>query len=295
MKEMPSECLAEMKVGDKKTHTLLTGEVVSLDKVIRCKEHSSLSRLTSVTSYVMKFVRALKRAISRSPGALDVEEPPTAQVLWIRESQRQLMETTWTKLFGLFRDEWRCGGRLHHTNIPLSTKHPILLPREHPLTSLIVRRAHERVFHNGIKETLTEVRSAYWIIKGRSLVRKLIHQCTICRFESPHYQVPPPPPLPEFRVSEQPPFTFTGVDFAGPLYIKYPGSPESSKVWLCLFTCCVVRAVHLDLVPDITTTTFLRCLKRFVARRGIPRRIMCDNGKTFKCAANVLQDILNQH
>ena len=186
MKEMPSECLAEMKVGDKKTHTLLTGEVACLDKVIRCKEHSSLSRLTSVTSYVIKFVRALKRAISRSPDALNVEELPTAEVLWIRESQRQLKEdkhfTTWTKQFGLFRDEnqiWRCGGRLHHANIPLSTKHPILLPREHPLTSLIVRRAHERVFHNGTKETLTEVRSAYWIIKGRSLVRKLIHQCTI--------------------------------------------------------------------------------------------------------------------
>ena len=108
MKEMPSECLAEMKVGDKKTHTLLTCEVASLDKVIRCKEHSSLSRLTSVTSYV-KFVQALKRAISHSPDSLDAEEPSTAEVLWIRESQRQLMEdkhfTTWTKQFGLFRDE----------------------------------------------------------------------------------------------------------------------------------------------------------------------------------------------
>lgn len=94
--------------------------------------------------------------------------------------------------------------------MPPSTKHPFLLPRDHHLTSLIVRRAHERVFHNGTKETLTEVRSGYWIVKGRSLVRKLIHHCTVChRYEGPHYQVPPPPPLPEFRVSEQPPFTFT--------------------------------------------------------------------------------------
>lgn len=184
---------------------------------------------------------------------------------------------------------------MHHANISLSAKHPILLPRDHYLTSLIVRRAHERVFHNGTKETLIEVRSDYWIIKGRSLVRKLIHHCKICRrYEGSHYKVPPPPPLLEFCVSEQPPFTFTGVDFAGPLYIRYPGSSESSKVWLCLYTCCVVRAVHSDLVPDMTTTTILRCLKRFVARRGLPRRIISDSGKTFKCAAKRLQGIPNQ-
>ena len=158
-----------------------------------------------------------------------------------------------------------------------------------------MHRAHERVFHNGIKETLTEVRSKFWILKGRSLVRKLIYRCPVCRrFEGPRYSVPPPPPLPEFRVSEQPPFTFTGVDFAGPLYIRYPGKPECSKVWLCLFTCCVVRAVHLDLVPNLTTPAFLMCLKRFVARRGIPRRMISDNGRTFKGAAKVLFSMQKQ-
>lgn len=70
------------------------------------------------------------------------------------------------------------------------------------------------------------------------------------------------------------PFGSTGVDFAGPLYIRYPGNKNTSKVWLCLFTCAVIRAVHLDLVPDMSTSAFLRCLKRFVARRGIPQRIM---------------------
>ncbi len=93
---------------------------------------------------------------------------------------------------------------------------------------------------------------------------------------------------------EQSPFTNTGVDFAGPLYVRYPGSTKSSKVWLCLFTCCVVRAVHLDLVPDMTATAFLRCLKHFVARRGLPRRIISDNAQTFKCAAKTVQAMLSQ-
>ena len=136
-------------------------------------------------------------------------------------------------------------------------------------------RAHDKVYHNGTKETLTEVRSEFWIIKGRSLVKKLIHKCRICRrHEGPHYQVQPPPPLPEYRVSRQSPFESTGVDFAGPLYVRYPGKNETSKVWLCLFTCAVIRAVHLDLVPDMSATSFVRCLKRFVARRGGSFRIM---------------------
>ncbi len=95
-------------------------------------------------------------------------------------------------------------------------------------------------------------------------------------------------------MSERPPFTFTGVDFAGPLYVRYPGNTETRKVWLCLFTCCVTRAVHLDLVPDMTTTAFLRCLKRFVARRGVPIRIISDNGQTFKCADKKIQAMMKQ-
>ena len=132
----------------------------------------------------------------------------------------------------------------------------------------------------------------FWILKGRSLVRRVIHQCPVCRrYESPHYQVPPPPSLPEFRVSEQPPFKFTRVDFAGPLYVRYPNNKE---VRICLFTCCVIQAVHLDLVPNMTTTAFFRCLKRFVSRKGLPRRIISHNGRTFKGAVKVLQSIVKQ-
>ena len=63
---------------------------------------------------------------------------------------------------------------------------------------------------------------------------------------------------------------------------------------MCLFTCCVVRAVHLDLVPDMTATTFLRSLKRFVSRKGIPSKILSDNGKTFKHAAKLVRSLLKQ-
>ena len=97
-----------------------------------------------------------------------------------------------------------------------------------------------------------------------------------------------PPALPAFRVQEQPPFTFTGVDYAGPLYTR---SKEASKVWICLFTCCVTCAVHLELVTDMLTDSFIRCLKLFAARRGMPKRILSDSDKSFKAAAVFLERI----
>ena len=147
--------------------------------------------------------------------------------MWIKVSQQRLVKdkrfSNWTTQFGLYHDGeglWRCGGCLQHADISTSAKYPIILPRDHHLMLLVVRSAHNKVHHNGTKETLTEVRSRFWVVNGRSLVRKIGQQCRICwQCEGPHYQVPPPPPLPEFHMREQPPLTFIGVDFAGPLYV----------------------------------------------------------------------------
>lgn len=107
-------------------------------------------------------------------------------------------------------------GRLDNADLPYTTRHPALLYKQHHLTFLITQDAHDRVKHNGVKETLIEIRSKYWIVKGRQFVRKVIHKCTVChKFEGLPQPAPPPPPLPEFRVKE-PAFMYTGVDFAGP-------------------------------------------------------------------------------
>lgn len=119
-----------------------------------------------------------------------------------------------------------------------------------------------------------------------------MHHCVLCRrFEGAACQAPPS--LPTFRVKEEPPFSYTGVDFAGPFYVRMTGLSKSNKVWLCLYTCCVTRAVHLETVPDLSTETFIRCLKRFAARRGLPHQFLSDNGKTFKAAAKVIQAVLS--
>ena len=94
-------------------------------------------------------------------------------------------------------------------------------------------------------------------------------------------------------MTESPPFAYSGVDFAGPLYIKQDDGSESAKVWIALFTCCVTRAVHLELVPDLTAKTFLRSFKRYTARRGIPIQVISDNAKTFTSAAQTLEKLFD--
>ena len=93
--------------------------------------------------------------------------------------------------------------------------------------------------------------------------------------------------MPEFRAQASLPFAKVGLDFAGPLFVK-DGKRNMSKVYIALFTCAVTRAVHLELVQDMSVDVFLRSFRRFVARRGSPTMVVSDNAKTFKLAAKLI-------
>ena len=269
---MPEPCSQELKSASKPSHNLLAIERKStIGDLMSCEDFSDLRKLLRVTAYVLRAVdrfKTEKKTDSSLPITLTPQEIVAAEILWIFHAQESILQKDFNALksqLGLFRDDrrlWRCGGRLQNSEIPYSAKHPILLPRNHPFTALIDRDAHQRVAHNRVKETLTEVRRRYWIVKGRSLTRATVHRCTICKkYEGAPFRGPPPPPLPEFRVKEDPAFTYTGVDFAGPLFVRSGSSNDSTKVWICVFTCLVTRAIHLDIMSDLSTETFMRCLK----------------------------------
>ena len=116
-----------------------------------------------------------------------------------------------------------------------------------------------------------------------------MHGCTTCRrYDGVSFHSPPPPLLPKFRVKDDPAFTYTGVDFVSPIFVRNEVSSSSVKVWICVSTFLVTLAVHLDIVRDLYAGTFLRCLKRFAARQGLPCKFLSDNGKTFQAAAKLL-------
>ena len=128
------------------------------------------------------------------------------------------------------------------------------------------------------------------VTKGRQIVKKVIGKCVTCRKQDgKSFEAPPTAPLPTFRVSEAPPFTHIGVDFAGPLYVKSKDGMQ--KCYIVLFSCCVTRALHLELTEDLMASTFVNCFRKFCARRGTPTLMISDNAKTFKFTAKFLKKI----
>ena len=122
--------------------------------------------------------------------------------------------TIWLGLFIIY--SW-LGRRelvlLEYTPPPDPLHYVVLLPGGSYFTLLVIRRAHERVFHNGVKETLNEVCVRFWVLRQRATVQKLVHKCVLChRLEGQAYATPQMPPLHVFRVSVEPPFSYVGVD-----------------------------------------------------------------------------------
>ena len=92
-------------------------------------------------------------------------------------------------------------------------------------------------------------------------MKRTLRKCVTCkRLEHRPYGSPATAPLSDFRVDESAPFSKVGVDFAGPLFVKRTNG-DMNKVYIALFSCCVTRPIHLDLVEDLSAPSFLRCLR----------------------------------
>lgn len=110
---------------------------------------------------------------------------------------------------------------------------------------------------------MSKLREKYWVLGGRRAIRSALSKCFICkRFNSKSIRVNVPQ-LPLDRVPDASVFEVIGIDMAGPLYLK-----DGLKIWICIFTCAIYRAVHLELVTSMSTHSFIQALRRFVARRG---------------------------
>lgn len=138
---------------------------------------------------------------------------------------------------------------------------------------------HKRSLHSGCSQTITEIRQSFWIPAIRQSVNHVLRKCIPCKKKvGQPFQLPDLPPLPKDRVSVCIPFS-TGVDYAGPHNVKV--NRQTKKMYVCLFTCATTRAVHLELVPDLSTETFVLAFRRIITNKGMPHTIYSDNGTTF--------------
>ena len=255
------------KVTDK-TASVLEEECKSVINVVEVKESARVSNLINLknygvaedlfrlTAWVLRFVfnvRAKARNTDRHRGDLKADELVEAENLWIKDAQMELKtDKKYPQLsnsLGLMEEEGilLCKGRFKNSDLEFNTKHPIIMPKDHRLTELLVEKCHSEVPHCGVWATLSRMRTKYWVVKGRQMIKKVIGRCITCkRLKGKPCNVTQMANLPEFRVKQAAPFSKVGIDFAGPLFVKC-GAKCSSKAYIALFSCCVTGAIHLQL------------------------------------------------
>ena len=153
--DIPKECVQESKTTQ--SHALVTTEPnVGIESLLEPTEFSTLSKLLGTTAMVPRAVRIFKHGKREAqPSIHVVEECKQAEILWVKSAQRSFTSLkNLTKQFNLFKDEHgvlRCDGRLANTAVSFETKYPILIPRSHYLSTVIVKQAHEQVLGDPIQ------------------------------------------------------------------------------------------------------------------------------------------------
>ncbi|GFX46599.1 integrase catalytic domain-containing protein [Trichonephila clavipes] len=284
--------------------SLIANLTIAHERIIDPDKYSSLLKLLRITIYIFRFVNVLRRK-DVVKGPLAAEELSNAEIFWVKVTQNNfyISEITCLKSNKTLQKDskllcvnpfldgngvLRVTGRLvKTTHLSENETHPIILPSMSRLTELLIWESHKRVFPSGISHTLVQVREKYWILKARQTIKSLLKKCITCtRFNSnPGSQVIAP--LPDVRVTESPPFSVVGLNFAGPLFVKN----NDAKQYILLITCAVTRSIHLELVSSMTNDTFLLAFRRFVARRGLCSMVISDNARTLKRAELELQQM----
>jgi hypothetical protein len=189
----------------------------------------------------------------------------------------------------------RVGGRLENASEPATVRHPTILPCDSHLSKLIVADAHNRTLHGEQRAMLNYLRSAYWIVRAKELVKHHIRKCISCIRHKAQIQTQLMGALPQTRVTPARAFIHSGVDYAGPIQLRTSKGRghHSYKGYICLFICMVTKAIHLEVVSELTSRGFLEAFKRFIARRGRCLEIYSDNGTNFVGAAKELKVLFN--
>uniref|UniRef100_A0A1I7VZ41 Integrase catalytic domain-containing protein n=1 Tax=Loa loa TaxID=7209 RepID=A0A1I7VZ41_LOALO len=250
------------------------------------------TRMLRATVWALRFIKlTFKREISwlkslsTYKNYMNMDDYEITKRILLRQAQSDGLTEDQIRIRNLYYDGtdklWRATSRLENAEITNESKFPIYLPSRHHITELIIKGKHEELYHAGIGHTLCELRQNFWIPKGRSTVKRVINGCFACRrWRTKPYKLPPMPNLPETRVKRSKPFEQIGLDYMGPITIKH--NNEKFKRWIALFTCFTTRAIHLELVENLSAESFMYVLRRFISRRGCPKLVLSDNASQFQ-------------
>jgi len=243
-------------------------EQVSLSD--RLSKFSSWSKETQAVALLIRCVRR-----DKSTNHSTVQEREDAQHVIIKDLQRQICPEEikllskktqlprQSKLYKMhtFLDQDglpKVGGRLKNASLLDSLKHLVIIPKDHPITRTIIAHYHEKVQHQGKGMTINEIRShGYWIQGINRAVATYLHQCVTCRKLRRFTEEQRMADLPSERVDPSPPFTYCGMDCFGPFLTKQ--ACKVQKRYGLLFTCLCCRAIHIEMLDDLSTFLNVQC------------------------------------
>ncbi|XP_041451825.1 uncharacterized protein LOC121405267 [Drosophila obscura] len=187
----------------------------------------------------------------------------------------------------------RVGGRIDNSMATYDAKYPILLPKESPVAVLLARHQHVTSLHAGVEFMFHTLRQKYCILGARNIVRKIVFNCKICFLQRKSTSTQLMADLPAFHVQPTRCFLHSVLDYAGPVTIKTSvgRTPKLGKAWFSIFVCLSTKAIHIELVSDLTTPAFIAAFKRFWSRRGPISDLYSDNGTTFHGARRELTEM----
>ena len=265
--------------------------------------YSSFYKLKRIIATIRRFAHNCKPNRLKKFGALTAQELNQATNTICTQVQKsalaieyatlsdnkQLKNNNQLRNLAPFLDQqgiMRVGGRLEHANLTYERKHPIILPSDHVVVRSLINDLHKETLHGGVSLVLNTSRNKFWILNAKRIISQQINKCPRCIRYRQQTKSQAMGNLPVNRFNNVRPFINVGIDYAGPISLRAARNRNSKtyKGYFCIFVCMSTKAIHLELVSDLTSAAFIAALKRFVARRGICTNIHSDCGTNFKGA-----------
>lgn len=189
----------------------------------------------------------------------------------------------------------RVGGRLNHAPFPFAFRYPILLA-SHPLVTLIVDQAHWRSLHSGVQLTLNILRREFWLLRGRSIVKNIIHRCITCARERAAIPTQLMGNLPQPRVSTSVRnFLHCGLDYAGPVLISASAGRGTQGLYSTVRMPC-----HKSNSPRIGLRLFhvrlpQRLLQILFSPRAAASRLLGQRDNLRRCREGIKKRVSRRH
>lgn len=297
----------------KKRSVLATSTVNNEGLIEQVNHRNSFYSLQKIFAYCFRFYNNCRKHKSfRNRGQLTVEElQHGTDLIWVCVQRKEFSDdyrslqrgtdvhkgSSIASLSPFFDEKTkliRVGGRLKNASIVVDAKHQVLLPKNNCITKLLLTYLHKMHMHAAPRTLIAISRQKYWILSVGRMARQIVSNCIECFRSSPRPIEQMMGNLPKERVTPSRPFYYCGVDFCGPVKTHYKVRGKSpTKTYLAVFVCFSTKAVHIELVGDLSAEAFIYALKRFIGRRGLCHTIFCDNATNFVGAKNELMDLRN--